>query len=324
MKLLYTIILTFTASICLGQFRPLDSLDLESGEYYVLAKFSESDPNSLRDSLGEFYINDIEILKEIRDVWNFTQESPFYACGYHYSFLICKNGESINGFSVNLNCNTLSSNNGSYNFESEQLRFLKDKIQHFYKETKNLDIEDSRNYLNSIRDDSNLIYAPNPIWMEYEGDFKFTYNYPEGTQWYWPESEDKVNPDLLKYTTDSILVKLRRLIKNKYPNEAFELNDAGGSLKTVIVEVTSNKSLEEKFDLYERTDSQKWDDFNTRFTTYWTEKPIKKPIISSENKTSNKTIVTKQTESKNRNYLWLVPIIVLIGIIGFKIIKTTR
>jgi len=307
MKTFHTLILLLIALICFGQYQPLDSFDLESGDYYVLAIFSESDPSSLRDSLGEFYVHDVNILKELNDLWKFQQEAPFYACGYHYDILICKNGEAIDGFSINLNCNTLCADGGCYDFDNDKLRFLLGKTQTFYKESKRTTIEKGRNYLNSIRNDSNLIFAPHPIWMGYEGEFNFIYDYPEGVEKYYPDFEEEIDSSLLKFSEDSILLRLKKQIQNKYPQETFELHDVGGSSTYMFVEVTSNKSLEEKFDLFRRTKHQKWKYFKPRFRTYWTKKVAKKVIESDK--------------PKSKNYLWIGVTVILALIIGLIIRK---
>lgn len=307
MKLSCTLLLLLIASIGFGQYQPLDSLDLESGDYCVLAIFSESDPSALRDSLGEFYINDIDVLKEINNIWKFEQKAPFYACGYHYDVLICKNGEAIDDFSINLNCNTLCAEGGCYDFDNDKLRFLLGKTQTFHKESKRTTIEKGRNYLNSIRNDSNLIFAPHPIWMEYEGDFEFTYHYPEGVEKYYPDFEEEIDSALLKFSEDSILSGLKKQIQDKYPQEVFDLRDVGGSSSYMSVRVTSNKSLEEKFDLFERTKYQEWEYFKPRFRTYWTKKVAQKAMDSNK--------------AKNKNYLWIAVTVILALIIGFIIKK---
>lgn len=253
-----------------GQYEPLKGIDPDSSGYYILGTFSESDENSLQDSLREWYIDEISTIKELKQLWKFDEEAPFYACGYHYHIMLCKNGVALEDFYVNLNCSSIVSNGKSYVFDSSKLRFIYGKTKRFYKEPKETGITEGRNYLDSIRNQPRLIYAPDPIWKKYEGEFEFTYNYEKGTEAYFPELEKRIKPKLLKYCPDSILEKLKLDIQKAYPDEEFEISDYGGSLTEVFVRITCNKTLDDKFNLYAKEfESQEWEYFEPRFSVYW-------------------------------------------------------
>lgn len=321
MKVIQSILLFLLPLSIFSQYAPLENLDLETGEYYILAMFSESDPNSLRDSLGEFYIKDIQVLKELKELWKFDQEAPLYACGYHYKILICRNGKSIDNFYINLNCNTLCNNGNCYNFDNNKLRMLFGKTKTFFTEHKSCSIKEGREYLKYIQGDSNLIYAPNPLWMKYEGYFEFTYTYPNGTEAYYPEYEEKIDLSLLKYTKDTVFATLSKQIMETYPNENFELKDYGGSITEIIMRVTSNKSLERKFNLYERVRYNKWEYFKPSFITYWTTINRLENSTLIQNNKKDSIIKNQSTISKTNYYFSIGLISITIILFGIIIIK---
>lgn len=259
-KHITTIIFFLITSISFGQTQLLKKYDFDKGGYYLIGVRSESDRNGLADSLGEFYTDDIKILKAIKKEWTFKKPSPKYACGYHYEVVICKNGLELESFSINLNCNEIVSDNGYFYFETQQLRMFKDSFKKPFKKQENFtSLTAARNYRLHILKDTNLILTPTPEWTKYEGTFQFDYECPKGSKDCEYENKQKKLKDIEKE------------IKKTYPNENFELDERGGSLTSIIVEVKCNKTLADKFGLYKRDlEFNKWEPFNLWFYTFWT------------------------------------------------------
>lgn len=236
----------------------------------MLGLYSESDKNTLRDSLHEWYIDDVQLLKELKTLWTFKKEAPYYACGYHYTIYICKDGKSLDDFSINLNCGTVVHDGKSYQFDNGKLRYLLGKkIGRFHTDRQLADILEAREYMDSIKNLPDLIYAPEEDWMKYEGEFQFTFTYPKGVEKYYPDLEKKINPKLLQYTEDSVLVRITKEIQQKFPDEAFYISSFGGSLTEIYILVTCKKTLEQKFDLYPTPEYFDWEWFHPRIATYW-------------------------------------------------------
>jgi hypothetical protein len=252
------LLLTSTLS---GQTQLLKNYDFDKGAYYLLGLRSESDPNGLADSLGEFYTDDIKVLNAIKKEWTFKKPSPQYACGYHYDILICKGGLLIESFSINLNCNEIATDRGYFYFEIQQLRMFKDSFKKpFRKLEKFSSLTEARNYRTKILSQPALIFTPTPNWTKYEGTFKFTYVCPKG-------SADCLDNE------KKLLLQLKTEISKTYPGEQFEIEGQGGSSEELFVEVKSNKSLADKFNLYKRDlEYDKWKPYNFNFSTYWTTK----------------------------------------------------
>ena len=254
-----TLFFLLLTSISFGQTQLLKNHDFDKGVYYLIGVRSDGDRNSLADSLGEFYTDDIEVLNSIKKEWTFTRPSPKYACGYHYEVLVCKNGLELESFSINLNCNEIVSDNGYFYFETQQLRMFKDSFKKPIKKRENFtSLTDARNYRENILKDTNLILTPTPTWTQYEGTFRFTYVCPEG-------SKDCLDNE------EKLLKRMTKEIKLKYPGEKFELEGTGGSSSDLFVEVKCNKTLADKFDLYKRNlEYDKWKPCNLWFYTFWT------------------------------------------------------
>jgi hypothetical protein len=249
-----TLLLILMATLSFGQAQLLKKYDFDKGGYYLIGVRSESDPNTLADSLGEFYTDDLKILNAIKKEWTFTKPSPQYACGYHYEVIICKGGLELESFSINLNCNEIATDQGYFYFDAQQLRMFKDSFKKpFRKIEKFTVLAEARNYRNSILKDQGLILTPTPIWTKYEGSFKFNYDCKNCF-----DNEDK----LLKRLTEEI--------KLKYAGEPFELDGRGGSNSELFVEVRSNKSLSDKFSSYKRDlEFDDWKPYHLWFYTYW-------------------------------------------------------
>jgi len=127
--ILFQIFLLSTGISFAEETQLLKDYDFDKGGYYLLGTFSESDHNGLRDTLGEFYTDDISVLNQFKQEWIFDKPSPFYACGYHYTVYICKNGLEVESFAINLNCNMISTDKGFFYFDTQKLRMFIGKLK---------------------------------------------------------------------------------------------------------------------------------------------------------------------------------------------------
>ena len=250
--------LLLLAIVSFSQTQLFKDYNFNNGGYYILGTFSESDPNGLRDTLGEFYTDDISILNQFKKEWVFKKPSPKYACGYHYSVFVCKDGVTLEELEINLNCNEIVSDKGYFYFDTQKLRMFKGKLKTPYHISNDFaSLTQARDYRTKILSDSSLIMTPTPDWTKYEGTFRFTYKCKEGTK-------TCMNKE------DSLFKAMKVEITKQYPGENFELSNVGGSLTEIFVEVRCNKTLEEKFKLYYRDiQYDKWKQYRLYLTTYW-------------------------------------------------------
>ncbi|MFB9079052.1 hypothetical protein ACFFLS_09855 [Flavobacterium procerum] len=245
-----------------AQTQLLKDYDFNKKGYYILGTFSESDENSLRDSIGEFYTDDIAVLNRFKKDWVFKKPGKKYACGYHYDILVCRQGEILESFLINLKCKEIVTDKDYFYFDSNLLRQFYGKLKKPYGENHSFTtIQEARQFRESILNDTTLIMAPRPIWAAYEGSFRFTYKCKEGTK-------DCLDED------GKIFKSIEKEIKKKYPNEKFILRNVGGSWTTIELEITCNKSLSDNFYLYYRDKDYfgEWKPFDLVLRTYWTKK----------------------------------------------------
>ena len=258
--ILHILFLLLTVST-FGQTELLKDYDFNNGGYYILGTFSESDKNSLRDSIGEFYTDDITVLNKFKKDWTFKKPGKRYSCGYHYNIFVCRKGQILESFSINLNCEEIVTDKGYFYFNANLLREFYGQLKKPHTKRHSFTtIQEAREFRKNILNDTTLIMTPEPLWTEYEGSFRFSYKCNEGTK-------DCLDED------EKIFKSIEDEIKKKYPNENFLIKDVGGSWTTMELEITCNKSLSDNFDLYFRDKEGyfgKWNPFDLTLETYWT------------------------------------------------------
>lgn len=238
----------------------LKDYNFNQGGYYILGLKSESDRSTLQDSMGEFYTDDTVVLNKFKQTWIFKTPGKGYSCGYHYNIFICKNGQILTSFSVNLNCNELATDDAYFYFNPQLLRQFYNQLKKPNSTEKVFtSAVEARNYRQKILLDTLLIVAFEPGWIDYEGSFRFTYNCKAGTK-------DCIDED------HKLFNKIKAEIKKQYPNEPFELEEVGGSWTTMELLITCNKSLSDSFNLYTRDRENyfgKWAPFELKIETFW-------------------------------------------------------
>lgn len=255
---LYITFLFLTIST-FGQTRLFKDYDFNKGGYSLLGTFSESDKNSLRDSIGEFYTNDTLLLNKFKRDWVFDVPGNMYACGYHYIVYLCNQGQIIESFAINLNCQEIATDVGYFYFDPKLLREFYGKMKKPFRRSYDFDsITEARNFRNEILKDTNLIMTTTPDWVRFEGEFDFSYKCPEKEK-------------LCFEKEDSLKTAIKDEILRTYPGEDFELRDRCGSWTELCQTVNCNKSLSDKFNLYYRDNGYfgQWRPFELDLMTYW-------------------------------------------------------
>ncbi len=257
-KTIIFISLLFVTTISFGQTAALKNYDFNKDHYYLIGIRTDMAYGPvLADTLDVFYTNDIKTLNEFKKTWVFTKPSPMYACGYDYMVHICKNGESLEHFAINFDCNVISIDKGYFYFDLKKLTMFKSKVHKAFISTNNFpSVIKGREFRNKILTDSNLIISTKPQWIEYEGSFNFTYAIKSG------EVKDPFNIE------EKYFKQLTEEIKKNYPGEGFELTSTGGSNTELYMELKCNKSLSDKFNLYPKS-WNKWTAYDIELISYW-------------------------------------------------------
>ncbi len=121
-------------------------------------------------------------------------------------------------------------------------------------------IQEARNYRISILKDSSLIMTENPDWTIFEVEFEFEYISTTHTKMY--------KSKYINRTLKNIEMEIKRV----YPNEEFEIYENGGSKNSIFIRIKCNKTLSDKFNIYNRkfsTNFKKWNEYELSLISYW-------------------------------------------------------
>jgi hypothetical protein len=256
-------LLFFSAQTLSAQYRPFEKYNFDEGGYILVGVFEHHSDHPVQKSVGEFYTDDVALLNAIKEAWNFPREQRMYACGYHYHLLLMRQGTKLNELSINLECNEVVTDTGSRVFDSSLLTRFSSRLQKLVSRSDEFpSIEKAREYWKQIKQDEDLVYAYEPEWLEYEGSFRLKVQCP---------AEDR---DCYKFgRDDTILAAVREKITTSYPGEKFEVSTTGGtSAGEAFIEIKCNKTLESKFDIYDRWNKEafgKWQPFHLYLRSYW-------------------------------------------------------
>lgn len=204
-------ILTFTISTAftaIGQTNILKKQNFDKGEWKLFGISLKNEPNTLQDSLGDFFTNDKELLKSIQKTWKLKEHKGFYACGYHYKFVFIQNDTVEHTWMLNLNCREICGDLGCYEFPESMLRQFYPKLKHIPKTKYEVsDLQTARKlYKHLLSVDSVMIASENyQYWSKFPGVIKI-------------EVVDSIVDDYVKidkFVSDKI--------KADYPKEIFEI-----------------------------------------------------------------------------------------------------
>jgi hypothetical protein len=243
-----------------AQVKPFEEYDLSSGEYVFVGIFSHNDDHPIQKKLGEFYTDDVAVLRSLKAEWVFLKPQRQHACGYHYQFLLIKKGIVEKSNVANLECRELVTDSGSVLFDSKLLsRF---KFKPLRRESRSFEtVSDARRHLNAVLQDPDVVYIYPPRWSRFEGEFRFNMKCPpELKDCYMFENFPKIKP------------QVENAVRHAYPGEDFEIASGGGATGgELYITIRCNKSLEEKFDIYDRWGKEhfgKWEAYPLDLTSY--------------------------------------------------------
>jgi hypothetical protein len=258
--LVFPLIASQTSS---AQYRPFEKYNFEDGGYTLVGVFEHYTDHKVQKKVGEFYTDDLAVLNAIKKAWNFPKTQRMYACGYHYYLVLMRNGIRVDDLSINLDCNEIVTEKGSRVFSSSLLTSFSSRLKPLFSRSDEFSsVEKAREYWTQIKRNQNFAYAYEPRWLKYEGNFGFRAQCPKGSSDCYMTGRD-----------GKIMATIRDKIASSYPDEKFELRSNGGtSTGEIFFEIQCDKSLESKFDIYDRWDKEafgKWQPFPLVLRSYW-------------------------------------------------------
>jgi hypothetical protein len=277
MKFSFVAIILLITSNCIAQNKAkalLKEFNFDNGGYFLLGHDGIKNTDSILGAYGDFYIDDIPTLNEIKSNWKFhPKKESRLKCKQFYALDICKNGYSEKELFIKNDCGkiiwfdedtnhinfyTYKLQEYEYAFSDSELIKFKNSFKKAFKEEKKFEsLEQARNYRDSILNDTNLIMTDEDAWVKFEGTFVITYFHNLNFNWKHYE-----------HLTNTALTNLSKEIKKKYPGQPFYLEGQGTDDKEVIVEIYCNKELSDKFILYP-IECCKWEQFEPILVSYW-------------------------------------------------------
>lgn len=235
----------------------------EDGGYALLGIFVHHNDHPLQKKVGEFYTDDVQVLNAIKRAWVFRKSQRQYACGYHYEIIVLQHGVRKESFAINLECNELVTRDGSRYFDLKKISAFATVLKPVRNEKREFStVNEARDFLDAVSKRADFLYYWPPRWLEYEGEFRFRIQCPADLGKNCSSGEK----------SDAMLPRLRTSISVAYPGERFDLVPSGGSSDgEAYFTVKGSKSLEEKFDLYDRwgrTIFGKWEAYHLSLSWY--------------------------------------------------------
>lgn len=229
--------------------------DFAAGRYSLVGLLDSRPRHPIQKQLGNFYVDDPALLATMRSEWRAGAEAPFYACGYHYTILLTRDGEVVESLAINLEteCGTVVGNSGSHRFDTALLTRHAARYREPVIEQRDFaSLAEARTYLAKAETDPRLLLAPHPVWRDYDGYFRFMMPCPG-------HGFDDVK-------VAACIAAARSAIEAKYPGEKFELDESGSQGDDIMVEMKSRKPLHDRFDLYE--DYWEWRNYDPVLVLY--------------------------------------------------------
>lgn len=257
-RALYLICMCLVIEFVYGQTAVFSEYNFEDGGYALVALYSETSKNSLADSMGSWYIDDIATLNEFKKEWVFKVPGKMRACGYDYELVLTKNGQSLQSLHLTLDCSEIVSGRKYFYFEPQKLKMFKGKVKPLKPVDKTVEtLEEARTYRDNILKNPNLLLVDAPLWTKFDGQFEFGYycKNPEVCLGNWNAFKQLFREELLEY----------------YPGEEFELQLNGGHEHNINLQVICNRNLGEIYKLHGREITESpWKPFkDIKITSWW-------------------------------------------------------
>lgn len=240
--------------------RLFEKYNFESGRYAVVGMIWSDQGNKIQKALGDFYTDDVDILSELKQKWITDEPSPMFACGYHYTISVLKDGREVESFSLNLEegCNTIVTDRGHYYFDPDKLgafigRFKKPIIERKVFKTR----AEGSAYLKSLSGRTDVLMTRTSEGFDYDGEFRFYADCNFG--------------GFDNNRMQQCLTRVEKQIMKKYPGEKFMVDEAGsmwGAGKSkILIRMKCRKGLYNKFDLY--AVEWKWSGYSSELMILW-------------------------------------------------------
>lgn len=250
-------------TIALSQTKFLKQFNFDKGNYAIYLidckePLSETvNADSFNDTIidfrsdDNFQVTDIKMLNQLKQEWVGKKVNYMHNCWYDYFIYVTENDSIILKFDVNLECKEIIFKDAAYEIDPTIItKFLPEfkvlKKQNFVFEN----IDKGRDYWESILKNEKYVFKSlcKEDWLEFDGEFYFHYT------------------EKSRLEVSKVLNKLNEQISLSYLGEKFDLRYgsalANGNQIDYLIQISCNKSLFDKFNLYPKNEWYLFRDFS--------------------------------------------------------------
>ncbi|MBC7412515.1 MAG: hypothetical protein H7331_08705 [Bacteroidia bacterium] len=242
------------------------------GKVYLVQKGQNKITDSTNDSYS--YISEVTALNKIKKDWRFYPKelNRDNNCTKQYSINVCKNRQSLKDYSINCDqlvyFNSVKNTTGFFEekltkeafafVDTNLLQFDDNLKPAFRRVNKYSSIQEAREQIITMLDDTNLIMIEAPLWAKFDGNLVIEYT-PKKKLKYYLENK----------AINTALADLVKEIQAEYPNENFFLEYEGSNGNgNLVIEIRCNQLLGTKFSLYP-IECCEWEKAPPMLVSYW-------------------------------------------------------
>ena len=166
-----------------GNLTPVfDNIDFSTGQYSLYGVFWSDNEyrHKTANTIGQFYIDNVEVLKDIQNTWQFETFEYRYRCGYDYTLYLAKGDSIIEKFSLNIECSSLVDQHANYKIPQNYVDALIGKTKTLAEFKTSYTSRDEAIEAVSMAKQADMYFAPfsNYIWLHHPGFFEFRIKNP--------------------------------------------------------------------------------------------------------------------------------------------------
>ena len=218
----------------------LQKYDFEKGGFSIVGTIWHGQRHELQKALGDFYVDDVQVLKELQKKWVTEKRSPFYKCGYHYRVFIIEDRKERESFLINVEkgCNTVVTDYGSFYFDPFKISSFKEKLRNPIIKQEHFEFyQEGRDYLQSLSENENFLLYLKPDWIDHDGEFYFVAECQE--------------IGFRSSVVQECLSNIKERISSKYPGLNYNLKHTGAVFGKLLIKMECNEEFYNRFSLYE-------------------------------------------------------------------------
>ena len=171
-----TIFLSITSFICFGQTEVLKKMNFDNGSWKIFGIANSNSKNTLQDSLGDFFVKNIDVLKQIQKTWMLKKDSTRMH-NFQYELRFVQNDTNVYSVQISLDEKKFTGREGCYVFPDNMLRQFSSKLKHITKtEYKVNGLENVRKLCKQLKQIDTVYFSSygSEFYLNFDGEMKIS------------------------------------------------------------------------------------------------------------------------------------------------------